>query len=161
MENASRALLMAGGILLGILILSLMVTLFASSSSLSKTYDQSKQSEAIQRFNANFTQYIGQDLTIHQVLTIYNFAKQNGFEDSNISGPIGFVFTNNQITTDLNDANMKLTASSDYYKVEKIYRLEIKTFNTETGYVSEIKFTQPTNKYKCYKNDGSAPVYES
>ena len=161
MENASRALLMAGGILLGILILSLMVTLFASSSSLSKTYDQSKQSETIQKFNTNFTQYVGHDLTIHQVLTIYNFAKQNGFEDSeNIVKTGSFNFNTSQIDIDLNDANTKLTASSDYYKVEKIYNLTIE-FNQETGYVSKIIFTQPVNKFKCYKNDGSDPVYES
>jgi len=161
MENASRALLMAGGILLGILILSLMVTLFASSNSLSKRYDQSKQSEAIQRFNTNFTQYVGRDLTIHQVLTIYNFAKQNGFEDSNIVKPsISFTFNNEQIKADLNGANTKLTSSSNCYKVEKIYRLEVVSFNIDTGYISKIKFIQPTNKFKCYKNDGTI-TYES
>ena len=74
MENASKALLMAAGILVGILILALMVTLFISSKQLSTTYDETRQSVAIQQFNVNFTEYIGQDLTIHQVITIYNFA---------------------------------------------------------------------------------------
>ena len=55
MENASKALLMAGGILIGILLLALMVTLFAGAGSLSKSYDEAKQSEAIQNFNSNFT----------------------------------------------------------------------------------------------------------
>lgn len=156
MENASRALLMAGGILLGILILSLMVTLFASSSSLSKTYDQSKQSETIQKFNTNFTQYVGHDLTIHQVLTIYNFAKQNGFkDDNNIEKDSGFTLNNEQIKIDLKEANTKLTSSSNFYKVEKIYRLEVVSFNADTGYISKIKFIQPANNFKCYKNDGS------
>lgn len=155
MENASRALLMAGGILLGILILALMVALFATSSNFNKSYDEAKHSEAIQRFNTNFTKYLGHDLTIHEVITIYNFAKQNGFQDSNIGKPaiIGFDFDYQQITEDLNDANGKLTASSDYYKVEKIYKLTIEDYNEDTGYISKIKFTQPTNKFKCYKKN--------
>ena len=75
MENASKALLMAGGILIGILILSLMVTLFISSKQVTTRYANTKNEEAIQQFNANFIKYVGQELTIHQVVTICNFAK--------------------------------------------------------------------------------------
>ena len=75
MENAAKALMMAGGILIGVLILALMVTLFVGSRNLSKTYDETKKQEAIQQFNSNFTKYLGQELTIHQVMTITNFAK--------------------------------------------------------------------------------------
>ena len=80
MENASKALLMAAGILVGILILSLMTTLFVSSKQLSTTYDKTKNEEAIQRFNANFIKYLGRELTIHEVVTISNFAELNGVE---------------------------------------------------------------------------------
>ena len=80
MENASKALIMAGGILLGILILTLMVTLFISAKDLSASYEERKQSESVQQFNVNFTKYIGQKLTIHQVVTISNFAKENNVE---------------------------------------------------------------------------------
>lgn len=77
MENASKALLMAAGILVGILILALMVTLFISSRDVTITYEAAKQTEEIEQFNVNFTKYLGQDLTIHQVVTIYNFAIEN------------------------------------------------------------------------------------
>ena len=39
MENASKALLMAGGVLIAILVLSLATRLFKSAYSVSKTYD--------------------------------------------------------------------------------------------------------------------------
>ncbi len=78
MENASKALLMAAGILVGILILSLMTTLFVSSKQLSTSYDKTKNEEAIQQFNVNFTKYLGKELTIHEVVTISNFARLNG-----------------------------------------------------------------------------------
>ena len=85
MENASKALLMAAGILIGILIISLMVTLFISSRDVTITYEAAKQTEKIEQFNVNFTKYLGQDLTIHDVVTICNFALQNGIKESNIS----------------------------------------------------------------------------
>ena len=125
MENASRALLMAGGILLGILILSLMVTLFASSSSLSKIYDESKQSEAIQRFNANFTQYIGKDLTIHEVVTICNFADINGV--TVIGGK-----------TNQNIKDIVALYTDEESTIQK-YTLKINTYSDE-GYINSISF---------------------
>lgn len=127
MENASRALLMAGGILLGILILSLMVTLFASSSSLSKTYDESKQSEAIQKFNANFTQYLGEDrLTIHEVVTICNFADINDVS----------VTTGRKTNEDIK--SIVASYSNDESTIQK-YTLKINSYSEE-GYINSISF---------------------
>lgn len=154
MENASKALIMAAGILIGILILALMVTLFASAGNLSKSYEDTRMSTKVQQFNANFIKYVGQDLTIHEVITIYNFAKQNGIQDSEITRPSGFYFNTEQIKNDLNDANAKLNSLGDpYYKVEKIYKLEISEYNSETGYVSKIKINTPTQEYKCYTDE--------
>ena len=78
MENASKALIMAGSVLIGVLILTLMVTLFLNARTVSNEYEQNKKSEAIQQFNVNFIKYLGQDLTIHQVVTICNFASESG-----------------------------------------------------------------------------------
>lgn len=117
MENASRALLMAGGILLGVLILTLMVTLFISAREMSSGYDDQKQSEAVQKFNVNFTKYIGRNLTIHDVVTICNFAKEN-----NVT-----VSPNNTFT--INNETLK-----------KTYQLTILDYNPD-GYVSKILIT--------------------
>ena len=73
------------GILLGILILALMVTLFASTSSLSTRYEKTKQEEMVQQFNSNFTQFSGKYITMHDVITIKNFADIR-------NNKIGFVF---------------------------------------------------------------------
>ena len=88
MENASKALLMAGGILIGVLIFTLMITLFINSKSLSTTYEQTKKEKVIQQFNVNFTKYLGQELTIHQAVSICNFAKKenNKIHDVTIIG---------------------------------------------------------------------------
>lgn len=90
MENASKALIMAAGILIGVLLLALMTTLFISAKETFSSYEQTKKSEAIQQFNVNFTKYLGKDLTIHQVVTICNFAKKenNKILDVYVSGGV-------------------------------------------------------------------------
>ena len=120
MENASKALLMAGGILVGVLILALMVTLLLSSRELSTEYEQTKQTEAVQQFNVNFTKYLGQNLTIHQVITITNFANQNHVD---ILGSGG------KNTSDINDETLK-----------KVYKLTIPNdAYDENGYITKIQ----------------------
>lgn len=47
MENASKALIMAGGILVGVLVLSLMVYLFADFGSTSAQINAQKQTKSI------------------------------------------------------------------------------------------------------------------
>lgn len=134
MENASKALLMAGAILVGILILTFMVTLFASSRDLTKEYQANKDSESIQQFNVNFTKYLGQELTIHEVVTITNFANLNNVNV--INGK-----TKNQIPIDINDINnLSLGSAYKNKKIGYIYKLKIEAY-TEEGYVSRISFS--------------------
>ena len=123
MENASKALLMAAGVLVGVLILSLMVTLFTSASMLSKDYDETKSAEAVQRFNANFIKYVGKDLTIHDAVTISNFAKANGVSVLNAK-------YENMIRSDVNE----------YPTPIKTYTLNITGYSVN-GYINSISIT--------------------
>ena len=128
MENASKALLMAGGILIGILILALMVTLFASARNLSKEYETTKKSEAIQQFNVNFTKYLGQDLTIHQVVTICNFARLNNV----------IITSGGKTNEDIKDIVEEY--SNDEESVPK-YKLIINSESySDEGYINSISF---------------------
>lgn len=131
MENASKALLMAGGILIGVLIFTLMITLFISSKSISTTFEQSKQERSIQQFNVNFMKYLGQDLTIHQVVSICNFAKKvnNKIHEVII---VGKAYTEEDIKTIV-----------DSYSNEedsiRTYRLKINSYS-DNGYINSISF---------------------
>lgn len=117
MENASKALLMAGGILVGMLILALLVTLVSSARELTSRYDTEKKIEAVEQFNTNFLKYIGkQDLTIYQVITITNFAQENNVT---IDGGIA--------STEIKETNIKSK-----------YALHIVSYNQE-GYVQSIR----------------------
>lgn len=78
MENATKALLIAGGVLIAIIIISVMVITFKKTGNISKTYDKTINQEDVTKFNENFTKYLNKELTIHQAITITNFAKENG-----------------------------------------------------------------------------------
>lgn len=95
MENASKALIMAGEILLGVIILSLLIYFFSNTSNYTHTYQKIKDVEEINKFNKNFERYmISQEnrsvkqadgsytyenvqvtYTIQELATIINFAK--------------------------------------------------------------------------------------
>ncbi len=81
MENASNALLMAAGVLIGIMILSIAVFLFADFSGTSREIQDTISSNQLQQFNAQFTIYADrEDLTIYDVISVANLAAQNNLE---------------------------------------------------------------------------------
>lgn len=57
MENASKALVMAAGVLIGVLLISFMIYLFNDASVLTKSYDLRELEKLISKYNANFTTY--------------------------------------------------------------------------------------------------------
>lgn len=78
MENASKALLMAAGVLIGILILSLTVYLFTSFATTSAEVHEENRRKQIDQFNSQFTSYVGnEDITIYQIITMANLASEN------------------------------------------------------------------------------------
>lgn len=160
MENASKALTMAAGILVGVLILALMVTLFASSNEVSSQYEQTKKSEAIQQFNTNFTKYLGQDLTIHQVITMQNFASKS-------NNKVCDVTINNMGITIEDDIKLVNQKYDNYVgqnvKLEIIYRIISIEYNEETGYISKVLIGNRKLRVIRYNENGvpQTPVYDN
>lgn len=81
MENASKALLMAAGVLIGLLVLSLAVYLFATFGATSAELHKQNDADRINQFNTQFTQYEAKnDVTIYDIVTVANLAKENNTE---------------------------------------------------------------------------------
>lgn len=77
MENASKALLIAGGILISMLVISIGVYLFASYRGLATSHEQTMQADEIREFNVKFEKFEGrEDITIQEIVTLVNFCKQ-------------------------------------------------------------------------------------
>ena len=72
MENASKALLMAGGILIALLIIGSLVLLFANLQDYQNKTDISSKQSQIAEFNNQFEPYNKKDLTLMELKSIYN-----------------------------------------------------------------------------------------
>lgn len=78
MENASKALIMAAGVLIGILILSLAVFLFTDFGAKSKAIYTQIESNQLTQYNSQYTIYDGRnDVTIYEIVSIANLAQEN------------------------------------------------------------------------------------
>ena len=77
MENATKALLIAGGVLLGILILGVLIYMATTLSSLSKAKEKEKEIEQIAEFNKVYESYDKKKLRGTEVVSIINRAIDN------------------------------------------------------------------------------------
>ena len=78
MENASKALIMAAGVLIGVLILSLAVVLFTNFGATSQGVYTQMEERQLTQYNAQFTVYSGRtDITIYDIISVANLAKEN------------------------------------------------------------------------------------
>ncbi len=78
MENATKALLLAGGVLITIIVISLGLALYGTFSSQTRGYSQVISSTQIQKFNSKFLVFLGrEDITAMEVVTAINLGKQN------------------------------------------------------------------------------------
>lgn len=72
MENASKALLMAGGVLIALLVISLAVLAFNQMSQYKKNQSDLVKDKQLAEFNEGYTQYIRDDLNGIDLVTLAN-----------------------------------------------------------------------------------------
>ncbi len=78
MENASKALIMAGGVLIGVLLLTLIVYLFTTFGATSAQINSQNVAKQIAQFNSKFTSYENKEgLTMYDIVTVAGYAKEN------------------------------------------------------------------------------------
>lgn len=116
MENASKALIMAGGVLIGILIISLAVYIFTDFGSTSAKINAQNAQKQITEFNSKFTSYEGYKdkdgnwkITIYDIITLASYAKENNqyYEDT-IEEQIDVKINKEVIQNNTNEENQKL-----------------------------------------------------
>ena len=76
MENSSKALLIAGGVLIAVLILSLFVYLYLTMHNFSNEYNSNIDIQKLQAFNAQFEVYNRENLTAQDIVTVANMADE-------------------------------------------------------------------------------------
>ena len=133
MENASKALIMAGGVLIAILLLTLFSYLFSKmASSTSSVYDDLQKHE-IDEFNQRFLNFEGRnDLTAQDVATLINLAQDSG-KDATITSKVEIILGSNDIAA--NSSNEWLQANVNLKKKYKCTEVRIKS---ETSLVDRV-----------------------
>lgn len=145
MENASKALIMAGGILVGVLILSLMVYLFADFGSTSAQINAQNKQNQLTQFNSKFSAYEDKEgLTIYDVITVAGYAKENNkYYEGNQSNQIIVYLENKQIQDNTQEQYKQLIQTERTQMAPDLptYSCKIISYNP-VGRVKEIKFSK-------------------
>lgn len=146
MENASRALLMAAGVLVGVLLLSLAVYLFTIFGNFGSDMTTQMNEKNVSEFNAQFIKYQSyqddnrewQNLCRAQdVVTIANLAKEN----------------NAQYDYTTNDEN------TGYYYVRVIVKNVSRSYSKDNFETADLdEYTQFLKDYSGSEQDGSFNV---
>jgi len=125
MENASKALLMAGGVLIAIITIALLVRSFNTIS----IFQQAKLSEEEQAqlvaFNEQYTKYLNQYVYGTEVRTLINKYENDGM-------------------VEVLPKSLKRTAPVGVGEDTKYYKCTSIGYNTSTGRVNSITFVEIT-----------------
>ena len=133
MENASKALIIAGAILLSILLISLGIMIFNQAQDATKNSGMSQAQ--VSTFNNKFSKYEGKKISGSEVRgLIQEIIASNGDEDNKNAKPARTISVAGAITDTNNTAKIKASKS---------YEISLTKYNTE-GYVTEITITEVT-----------------
>lgn len=139
MENASKALIIAGEVFIALIVLGLWVTLVFLMGGFSANINDRVASDKVAEFNRHFTDFEGRiDISAEEIATIINFAKSN----------------NDEKDLSINDAG---TREQSVYWVD----VEIDGLNAfkdnriigQSNYSSMSKFKSQLNKFIKNNND--------
>lgn len=143
MENASKALLMAGSVLIGIIVLGAFSFLFISASDFASSYGEDVAEQDVLQFNVAFEEYLGRtDLTGHDILTVINLANDyNERVNANVITVIvdKKIYNNLELTTILNE---DIPPSGDTPGQKAVYSCDDIQYDLGTKRVNRIEFTK-------------------
>ena len=78
MENASKALMIAAEVLLGIMVLGLLIVVATMFANFSRNMNKKIAADEVLIYNNHYTQFSGRvDITAQEIATTINFAKKN------------------------------------------------------------------------------------
>ena len=137
MENVSEALIMAGGILLAMMTLVLLVSLAGNLSILGEAQFTEEEIQRLNAWNAEWEAYNKQVLYGADVLTVFNKAEQNNEDYDNNA------LYNVNVTVKDKDGNNVADIKNyieDESRKTNIFTCETMTSNNQTGRIQDIVF---------------------
>ena len=141
MENATRALTMAGGILIALMILGALFLMFNNLSSYQNQNDTSTKSTQIAEFNNQFEPYNKDNLTLMELHSVYNKVNSNNTKNPEYKIEMIYEFNSNH-----EDGNLKENFKSNFTAIEEA-DIEYKGVD---GRISKIVFKDTTQEVKSW-----------
>lgn len=152
MENATRALTMAGGILIALMILGALFLMFNNLSSYQNQNDTSTKSTQIAEFNNQFEPYNKKDnLTLMELHSVYNKVNSNNTKNPEYKIEMIYEFNSNH-----EDGNLKENFKSNFTAIEEAEKMNstFSCINIENkgvdGRISKIVFQDTTQEVKSW-----------
>lgn len=150
MENAAKALLIAGGVLLALLIISVMVYMFSQIKSLQQAQETKIEQEQIAEFNKGFETYDKKVMYGADVISVLNKAANNNTKyiqsDYQISVLVQTKVYDESIG-EMKDLDISVSGStvspSNYFELigkTELYKCTSITYNSTTARVSGLTF---------------------
>ena len=144
MENASKALIIAGAILLSILIIGLGMFIFNQAKNATSGIGLDK--EKAQSYNDTFEKYFGDNKSGSDVRTLVDEIRSNDVSHIDDAGLLIALAGANPVAATENgdvDALVKsFNTAKSKIKPGKTYKVEGTKYDTKTGYLKEITITE-------------------
>lgn len=168
MENASKALLITAGVILGVMLLSVMIYLFRQGARVNQTYDQKQINLQLELYNSKFETFDRDNNNIMDVISLCNLAfdvnKEVNFDQAT-SVEIEVVVGSKKYTLPNKNAidkrNLILDGSSPIsiynlaeYSFEKLGLTTLPLGGQKSDRLSDTKLEDGKTKYKYqFKTD--------
>ncbi len=138
MENASKALIIAGAILLAILIIGLGMFIYQQAAGVMQGINMSQ--EEIQAFNAKFDQYEGNNVRGANVNALLNQIVNNNLSTDDDSRKIKVTPSGTPAIEVSTDANGKATKITTKALTGRTYKVEF-VKDASSALINEVKIT--------------------
>jgi len=137
MENASKALLIAGGVLLSILIVSIMLYMYTSIRNVSETETEVLKAEKLSEFNMQFESYNLKSMYGTDIISVINQA--NAVNEKYEKTIVTIELSINDTFYDITIQNKLNVSTGKYEKEDEIKIEQLKGGRTYTNNSNELK----------------------
>ena len=138
MENATKALLMAGAILIAILLIGVGIIIFRSTNGIEDNVDKTSSAMAASTFNAQFLNYTGNNVPAVRVKSLLSAVIASNAQNTEgaMSAKDRKITINFKGTDNMLPENVMSQINDPYYNVQVgVYK---------QGYISKITIIVPT-----------------
>ncbi len=157
MENASKALIMAAGVFLAMLVLGSLIFMWRTVGGYTSEIEGKKKTEQITSFNKQYESYLGRILRGNDISSIINRTRNNNTKDTPNKVVWEFILSDSveldstiilpagvySETQNINHYNNMIKDPVKADEFTQLYFVCTKIeYNSETGYVNKITFLQ-------------------